>query len=528
VSQLDDATLQRELGRLVEAELLYQRGLPPQAIYTFKHALIQDTAYESLLRSTKQAYHHRIAEALTTRFPDMVGAQPELVAHHYTAAGINEQAVVYWHQAGRLASQQLAHAEAVAHLTQGLEVLRNLPETDERHRQELDMQLALGRSLLTIKGLGAADAEHPYRRTLELCQHIEAPAQQLAALAGLRRLASARGDIQAARDVAEQLLGLAQRQQDTPLLLEALYSLGVSLKQLGEFGAALTQFEQGIALDHHPGFNTPTNLPWVGQDPSVGIRTHAGGMLWLLGYPDQAVQQNREALTLAEHRAYPYSQTFALLWSATLHAYLRKGQISQRQAEAGIALATTHAFAGYVAWGTVLCGWARGIQGNYVAGVAQIQQGMSALESLGQVQYRGYFLYLLADIYGKAGQLEKGLRAIDAALATMETAGDQHCKAEVYRLQGELLQCVADRTQRTDVTPEACFRQALDIACQQQAKSLELRAATSLAKLWQQQGKRQDAYDLLAPVYGWFTEGFDTADLKDAKALLDELEDGRS
>jgi adenylate cyclase len=246
-------------------------------------------------------------------------------------------------------------------------------------------------------------------------------------------------------------------------------------------------------------------------------------MLWLLGYPDQAVQQDREALTLAEQRGYPYSQTFALFWSATLHGYLRQAQACQKQAEAGMTLATSHAFSGYLAWGTVLCGWARGIQGNDAEGLAQIQQGMSSVESLGQITYRAYYLYLLADIYGHAGQPEEGLRAIDEAFTAMETAGDQHCKAEVYRLQGELLQRVEDRVQRSDVTPEACYRQALAIARQQQAKSWELRAATSLARLWQSQDKCQAAYDLLAPVYDWFTEGFDTADLKDAKALLEAL-----
>jgi predicted ATPase len=259
-----EASLQTKLAQLVEAELVYQRGRPPRSTYMFKHALIQDAAYAFLLKSTRQYIHRRIADSLETTFHTLTVTHPELVAHHYTAAGCYPQAVAYWYQAGRLASQQLAHAEAIAHLTKGLEVLQELPETDERHRQELDLQLALGRSLLTIKGLGAADAEGPYRRTLELCQHIEAPAQQLAALAGLRRLASARGDIQAARDVAEQLLGLAQRQQDTPLLLEALYSLGIALKQLGGFRAALTQFKQGIARDQHPGLETPTNLPWVG------------------------------------------------------------------------------------------------------------------------------------------------------------------------------------------------------------------------------------------------------------------------
>jgi predicted ATPase len=401
-------------------------------------------------------------------------------------------------------------------------LLQTLPETDERYRQELDVQLALGRSLMATKGLGAADAERAYRRTWELCQHVEAPAQQMAALAGLRRMATGRGDMQTTRDLAEQLLGLAQRQHDMPLLLEAHYSLGVALQQLGEVVAAHTQFEQGITLDQHPSLGAPITLQQVGIDPSVGIRTHAGRMLWIMGYPEQAVPRDREALILAEQRSDPYSQSFALMFSAILYAYRRESQMSQRQADAVIALATAHEFETWLAMGTTLCGWARGIQGNYAEGLVQLQHGLSSYQASGQVAYRAYSLYLLAEIYGKAGQPDAGLCALATALTTMETAGDQHCKAEVYRLQGELLQHVEDGVQSA-VNPEACFRRALDIARQQQAKSFELRAAMSLARLWQSQGKRQEAYDLLAPIYGWFTEGFDTADLQEAKALLEEL-----
>jgi class 3 adenylate cyclase/predicted ATPase len=521
ITEVSEEALYRGLTHLQAAEFLYETSLFPERVYTFKHALTQQVAYQSLLMSTRQQIHQRVAENLKTTFPELTAAQPELVAHHYMEAGCHAQAVGFWYQAGSLASQQSAHVEAIAHLTQGLEALQGLPETNERHRQELDLQLALGRGLMVTRGFGAADAEHAYTRVRELCQRVEALSQQIAALAGLRRMASGRGDIQTARDLSEQLLEFAQRQPDTHLLLEAYYSLGTTLQQLGEVGTARTQFEQGITLDKHLALNAPTVLQRVGIDPSVGIRTHAGRTLWTLGYPEQAVQRDREALTLAEQRAHPYSQVFALFWSATLYAYLREDQISQRQAEAGIALATPHEFEAYLVWGTVLCGWARGIQGNYEEGVAQIQQGLSSWQSLGTVTYRAYGLYLLAEIYGHAGQPEEGLRAIATALTTMETGGDQHCKAEVYRLQGELL-VQGGQGQKWDEA-EKSFGQALALARHQHAKSWELRAATSLARLWQSQDKRQDASALLAPVYNWFTEGFDTADLQEAKGLLDEL-----
>jgi predicted ATPase len=525
ITELSEESLYQGLNHLQASEFLYETSLYPEQVYTFKHALTQQVAYQSLLMSTRQQIHQRVAENLETTFPELTAAQPELVAHHYMEAGCHAQAVGFWYQAGRLASQQSAHVEAIAHLTQGLEALQGLPATHERHKQELDLQLTLGRSLISNKGLAAIDAERPYRRTWELCQRVEAPSQQIAALAGLRRLASARGDLQTARDLGEQLLGLAQRQPDTKLLLEAHYSLGVALLMLGEVATAQTQFEQGIILDKHPTSNALTTLQRVGLDASVGLRTHAGRILWVMGYPEQAVQRDGEALTLAEQCSHPYSQSFALLWSAMLYEYRQEVQISQRQAEAGIALATTHALEGNLARGTILCGWARGMQGNYEEGIAQMQQGLSSCQSLGLVFYLADGFYRLAEIYGNAGQPEEGLRAIAEALTTMETGGDQHRKAEVYRLQGELL-VQGGQGQKWDEA-EKSFGQALDIARRQQAKSFELRAATSLARLWQRQNKRQDAHALLAPVYGWFTEGFDTADLKDARALLDELEDGR-
>jgi tetratricopeptide (TPR) repeat protein len=379
LSPLDEASLQDGLAQLVAAELLYQRGRPPRARYIFKHALIQDAAYASLLKSTRQQMHQRVAERLEMAYAELTTTQPEWVAHHYTEAGCATQAVRYWYAAGRLASQRSAHVEAIAHLTRGLEVLQGLPETIERDRQELDLQLALGRGLMVTKGLAAIDAEDAYTRAWELCQHVEAPSEQIAALAGLRRMVTARGDLQTARDLAEQLLELAQRHQDTPLLLEAYYSLGVVLQQLGEVASARTQFEQGMTLDKQPMLDAPIAMQRVGIDPSVGIRTHAGRMLWIMGYPEQAVQRDREALTLAEQRAHPYSQGFALLWSAILYAYRRESHISQKQAEAVIALAAAHEFEGWLTVGTMLCGWVQGIQGNYEEGLAQIQQGLSSL-----------------------------------------------------------------------------------------------------------------------------------------------------
>jgi predicted ATPase len=518
VSQLDEVMLQHELGRLVEAEIVYQRGVPPQATYTFKHALIQDAAAQSLLKSTRQGYHQRIAQVLEEQFLETAEAQPELLAHHYTEAGLTGQAVAYWYKASQKASERLAHVEAIAHLRQGLELLQTLPETPDRIQREVDMHIALGRSLRATKGATAPEVEQTYTYARQLCERLDDPHQRFTVLRGLWVYYLNRAELQTAYALGEQLLTLAQQVQDSAMLVVAYRVLGATLYHLGAVAAAHTHFAQAIALyDAH----RHRAAAWLyGEDVGVTSRSRDSCALWSLGYPDQALARSQDAVTLAHQRAHPFSLSNALHTAASFHQLRREVQWTQEHAEALISLATAQGFAGFKAVGAMLYGWTLAHQGQVREGVTQLTQGLSAFRASGAALVVPYYLALLAEAYSILGEPETGLGVLTEALALVDTTGERWYDSECYRLKGELL-----LQQNTDnrAEAEACFHHALEIARSQQAKSFELRAATSLARLWQRQGKREEAHGLLAPVYGWFTEGFDTADLKDAKALLDAL-----
>jgi predicted ATPase/class 3 adenylate cyclase len=531
VAPWDDATLQHALARLVEAELLYQRGLPPTATYLFKHALIQEAAYQSVLKSRRQQAHQRIAQVLEERFPDTAQTQPELLAHHYTEAGLAAHAVPYWQRAGQLAVQRSANLEAVAHLTKGLEVLATLPDTPERAQQELVVQTTLGPALMVTKGYSAPEMLQAYARARELCQRVGDTPQLFQVLRGLWYLYLHRVELRMARELGEQLLTLAQRVGDPALLLEAHYTLGNTLNYLGEFAAAHAHFAQGIALynpqRHH------AHAFRYGQDPGVICRAYAGVTLWWLGYPDQALQRSHEALTLARELAHPFSLGFALFFAAWLHQLRREWHLTQERAEAGIALAAEQGFVLWGALGTFMRGWALterdpepgAERGPAEKGIAQMQQGLAALRAIPAEVFRPYGLTLLAEAFARVGQIEEGLTLLAEALALTNDKEERRCEAELYRLQGELLLA---RAAEHDMEAETCFRQALDVARRQQAKSWELRAAMSLSRLWQRQGKHDEARRLLTEIYGWFTEGLDTLDLQEAQALLRAMEGGKA
>jgi predicted ATPase len=519
VTPLDDAALQQALAQLVAAELLYQRGAPPQATYLFKHALIQEAAYQSLLKSTRQQSHQRIAQVLETRFPETLETQPELLAYHYTEAGINAQAVAYWQQAGQRAVQRSAHVEALSHLTRGLEVLSTLPDTVERTQHELSLQITLGSTLMALKGQGAAEVGQAYARARELCRQVGETPQLFPVLFGLWRFYLVRAEYQTARELAEQCFGLAQRVHDPALLLEAHFALGVSLLWLGEVVRARTHLEQGIAL-YNPQEHRALAFR-AGIDLEVWCLSHAAQALWLLGYPDQALRRNHTALTLAQELSHPPSLAAALFYVALIHCYRREAPATQEQAEAAMALASAQGLPQWLTGGTILRGWVLAMQGQAEEGIAQIRQALAAWRAMGAGLAVSHWLVLLAEAYGQAGQAEEGLLLLAEALAHVDTTGERHYAAEVYQLKGELLlrQAIPDETQA-----ETCLHQALDIARHQQTRAWELRAAVSLARLWQRQGKHAAAQQMLAEVYGWFTEGFDTVDLQEAKALLEGLQ----
>jgi predicted ATPase/class 3 adenylate cyclase len=514
----DAATLQHALARLAEAELLYQQGLPPAATYLFKHALIQEVAYQSLLRSRRQQAHQRIAQVLEAQFPDAAQTQPELLAHHYTEAGLKAQALPYWQRAGQRAIERSAYLEARVHLTKGLEVLKTVPDTPERTQQELDLQTMLGSVLIATQGGASPEVERVYARARELCRQVGDTRQLFPTLRGLHRFYLGRGQMEAARELGAQLLSLAQRVQDPALLVQAHLELGSTLYALGEVVSARAHLEQGMALYHPRQSHSLTFRDMA--DPGVVCRGYAAWTLWVLGYPDQACKRSHEALSLAEELSHPVSLAAALYFAAVLHHFRREGPAAQERAAMMVALAREQGFMQPLSAGTILGGWALALQGRGEEGIAQMRQGLAARRALGSERTWLFFLAMLADAYQTLGQAEAGLHVLAEALGEAHTTVARYYEAELYRLKGELLLVRSHERHRE---AETCFRQALEVARRQQAKSLELRAAMSLSRLWRRQDKREEARQLLAEVYGWFTEGFDTADLREAKALLEEL-----
>jgi predicted ATPase len=460
-----------------------------------------------------------VAQLLEARFPEVVETQPELVAYHYTKASLAEQAIGYWQRAGQRASERSAYQEAISHLTTGLTLLQTLPETLTRHQQELPLQTALGAALLMVRGHTAPEVETAYTRARDLCQQLGDTQDMLPVLFGLWRFCVMRADLTMARQLGEELLGLADQSDELPLHVFPHYAAGFTCFCLGELPPAHTHLEEGIAHYNQAQRNHP--VFWSGQDPGVACRVYAALTLYLLGYPDQALARAHDGLALATELAHPFSHAFALAFVSMVEQVRRRGQEVYNHAEAAVTLSTEQSFPTWLASATILSGWALMDLEPQQEGVIRLRQGLTDWRAIGTELLLPYFMTLLAEGYGALKQLDKAFDALKEAWGAMERTGEHWWKAEMHRLKGDLLlhQSTSDVAQAAD-----CFRQALDVARNQQAKSLELRAAISLAKLWQSQDKRQEAYDLLAPVHDWFTEGFDTSDLLEAKALLAELE----
>jgi class 3 adenylate cyclase/predicted ATPase len=520
--------LRHALAQLVDAELLYQRGVPPQATYIFKHALIQETAYQSLLRSTRQQYHRQTVRILEQRFPEIATTQPELLAYFCTEAGLLAQAVLYWQRAGQRAVERSANIEAISHFTKGLELLRSLPETPERAQQELTLQLGMGSPFLMLKGHTAPEVEQAYARAYELAQRIGEGPQRFSALIGLWRFYFSQSRLERARELADQCFTLAQRLRDVRFLQEAHMALGSTFLHQGEYVAARASLEQGIAL------YDPEHCRILafsrGSDPGVACLARLAWTLWMLGYAEQALKRSREALTLAQDMSHAYSLGFALHFSGLIHQCRREVQLVKEWAEAEMSLSNAQGFDYWLEGGMTRHGWALVQQGKVEEGITQLRRGLDSWLARGNHLGKTHYLARLAEAYGKAGQTADGLTVVAEALAAVRNNAEHLYEPELYRLKGELLLQSGVRglepktCQSHMIEAEACFRQAVDIAQHQQAKSLELRATMSLAHLWLAHGKRAEARHLLTGIYGWFTEGFDTPDLQEAKALLATLQ----
>jgi class 3 adenylate cyclase/predicted ATPase len=518
-ARMPQQLLDGALAQLVDAELIFRRGTPPAAEYTFKHALVQDTAYQSLLRGKRQQYHLQIAEALTEQFPEIVETQPELLAHHYSEADLRDKAIPFWQAAGQKAAQRSANVEAVHHLTRGLELLRAMPASPERTQQELALLVALGTPLTVTKGFASPEVGRVYARARELCQHVGGR-HLFPVLWGLWVFYTARAEHKIARELGEQCHRLAEDASDPELLIAAHHAQGVTLTSLGELCSGLEHLEQAISI-FDPTRHRPRALI-----SGVACRSQAALALWFRGQPDQALKKNEEALILAQGLSRPYSLAQASAFAAVLYQLLRDRKMARARAETAIELSTEHEFPFWRAMGMIVRGWTLTDATEAMTGVAEVRQGLAAFHDAGGEIMRPYFLAVLAELYGKAGESEAGLSALSEAQAAIENSGERCWEPELYRLKAGLMLQRSDRQKaesENQKDAETCLRQALDIARRQRTKSWELRAALDLSRLLQRQGKAADAKRVLTEVHGWFNEGFWTADLEEAKTVLAEL-----
>ena len=525
LTSLDTPVLQLELQCLVEAELVFQRGAPPQAIYTFKHALIQDAAYQSLLRRTRQDYHQQIAEVLEQLFPMIVENQPELLAHHYTEAAHLDIAIGYWYTAGQQAIAHSANREAAGHFNHGLALLKQLPEKLENLNRELNFQIGLSHVIGDLVGWANPELGPIYQRAYSLCRNVGNTTQLRTVLTGMGIYYTVGGNFPAGRQVAEELLQLASRENDPMAMVGAHLRLGDISSRLGEHPQALEHFEQGIAL-----YRAQSHLLETDSLANPGIMCLITSILdfWVLGYPDQATQRGKSALELADRLSSARERSVVLFYLNRLSLCQRDWQETLRLADETIAFSAERDITQSLIFSNIFRGRALTAEGQHEQGLSLIQQGLEAYRTSGAISRLTHLLAILAESQAHAGQLQMARASLEEALTLAEGSGEPWIKAELYRLKGEFLLNADEGWGAEVVASESCFKNAINIARNQQAKSWELRAATSLAQLWLSQGRHQDAYDLLAPIYDWFTEGFDTSDLIDAKALLDELTEASS
>jgi predicted ATPase len=513
---MDESRLQQGLTQLVDAELLYQRGLPPQASYCFKHALIQEAAYQSLVKPIRQQYHYQLACVLEAHSADTAEVPPELLAYHYTAAGRAEPAIRHWQRAGHQASARAAYVEAARHLRQGLDLLDTLPETPERLQHELALRTLLGPALMALKGYGAPEVQDVYARARQLCQQADDQPQRFLAMWGLYSFYIVRGQCHTAYELAQQCLRMAQQADDPALLLRAHVGLGESLFWLGDVHAACPHLTQAVALyEVQSSHSSPV---FYGHDPAVLAHTYTALSLWWRGYPDQALQAGQHALSLAQDLAHPPSVVWAGFFLALVHQFRRETLAVQEQAEAVLALAAEHGLPFWQAGGAILRGWSLTIQGQAATGLALMHQGLDAYHTTGAVLARPYFLALLADAYAATGQVAMGLERLAEALEVAHSNREHGFLPELYRLQGELLLRQADDKHGDEAA--ACYRRALRLAHQENAPMWKLRAAMSLCRLWQRQGQADRGRHVLAEAYAALTEGSATADLQETSLLL--------
>jgi predicted ATPase len=522
VAGMEDAPLQAALDRLAEADILLVQGLPPDSVYHFKHTLMQDAAYENLLKSRRHILHRRVGEILRDRFADIAAAEPELLAHHFTRAGLPETAVEWWGMAGQRSLERSALVEAAEQFTRAIAQIASSPATPALRHEEIKLQVALITPLIHIKGYAAPETKDAVERARQLIEQAEAlgesPEDSLllfSVLYGywLANIVTFNGDV--FRDLAAHFLTLAEKQGGTIPIMIAHRMMGPSLLFSGRIVESRPHLDRAIAL-YDPAAHRPLGTRF-GQDVRVSTLPLRSWALWILGYPDAASADLDRAVTEARE----IDQAAALM-HALCHAHftlVHTGNYAAATAVADhlIALADKQGSSLWKAGGMMHQGWLSELTGKAKEAVDMITSGITLWRSTGATSWLPVYLAHLGRAHSELGQFDEAWRCIGEALTAVETTNERWHEAEVNRIAGKI-------ALKSDAAKgQAYFDRALTVARQQQAKSWELRAAMSMARLWRDQGKRDEARDLLAPVYGWFTEGFDTLDLKEAKALLDGL-----
>jgi class 3 adenylate cyclase/tetratricopeptide (TPR) repeat protein/ABC-type transport system involved in cytochrome c biogenesis ATPase subunit len=511
----DETALKHALTQLEQAELVFRHGEPPEAVYSFKHALVRDAAYESLLKSRRQQLHSRVAHALEEKFADIAASQPEIVAHHFTEAGLVEPAIDYWLKAGQQAARRSANSEAQNHLARGLELVPNVNDLMLRNKSELLLQTSLGHSLRATKGWSVDSVKHAYTRALRLCKESGFDEHTLPAVFGLWTWHFLRATLGEAQGLAEHLVNAAENADDPVYKVLAHEALGFTLFAHGKFAAAHASLERSINLCEDS--KAATYLDLSAQDPRIHVRLYDGVVLWLLGYPDQAIRICAEASRYADASQHPFSQAMARTISLRVHQFRGEAATVAGQASAAIALCEEHEFVHYLAMALILRGWARAQQGEFEEGIVEIQDGLEKQRATGASLFESYALGLLADACIKNGRYGQAFDSLNQAqLGLDDENSPRFYAAEIYRLLGEAYL----RSHQDLDRAERCFGKGLAIAREQGAKSLELSLSVSMCDLQElkQDGDKYRAQ--LAEIYGSFSEGFDTSDLVKAKARL--------
>ena len=515
----DDTALKHALAQLERAELVFRRGEPPEAVYSFKHALVRDAAYESLLKSRRHQLHGQIARALEERFAEIIVSQPEIVAHHFTEAGLVDRAIDYWLKAGSLALSRSANAEAVKHLRKGIELTQSQAASDERVRKELDFYLALGPAMAATEGHATPETLRVFSHARDLLGDGGTLTEQMTVLWGVHLAYAMAGEHIAARETARQCLALAAKHEHSGMLALAHRFMGQTLYFMGAFIDARFHLEQTLALCA-ANQETITSYRRFGADDEVTALSAISRTLWLLGYPEQAAGAAKQAVARARSLGLAFTTAFALDGEALLGALGADPKRAAAHANEGMEHSIEHSLADYEQRARFIQGALLAQSGDPQHGIELMHSAIAAIERTNSLNRRTLYLGHYAAAHASLGRLDVGLKLLDEAVQTAETTNERFFEAELYRLRSKMLLTLG-RTAEA----EAGLRRALTVAQQQQARWWELRAATALARHWHDEGKHADAYSLLQPVYGWFGEGFDTADLQDAKALLDELRD---